>query len=180
MEGALMAHFDLSLYETVAQRLERWWIAFPNGRIITSIHHYDGTTVIMRAECFNNEDKLISTGYAEEVFGSSNVNKTSYIENCETSCIGRAISNSCIGHTGERASSTEMDKVNRVNSTPAPDTFGGATPKQIGFLKSLARGKAWDDFQLLEFIHKTLGVDDVVIETLSSGQCRVLIDRMKL
>ena len=174
-----MAHFDLSLYETVAQRLERWWIAFPNGRIITSIHHYDGTTVIMRAECFNNEDKLISTGYAEEVFGSSNVNKTSYIENCETSCIGRAISNSCIGHTGERASSTEMEKVNRVNSTPAPDTFGGATPKQIGFLKSLARGKAWDDFQLLEFIHKTLGVDDVVVETLSSGQCRVLIDRMK-
>ena len=63
-----------------------------------------------------------------------------------------------------------------VISTSAP---GGATPKQIGFLKSLARGKAWDDFQLLEFIHKTLGVDDVVVETLSSGQCRVLIDRMK-
>jgi hypothetical protein len=73
-----------------------------------------------------------------------------------------------------------MEKVNRVNSTPAPDTFGGASAKQIGFLKSLARGKAWDDFQLLEFIHKTLGVDDVVVETLSSGQCRVLIDRMKL
>jgi len=179
MEGALMA-FDLSLYETVAQRLVRWWVAYPNGRIITSIHHYDGSTIIMRAECYNNEDKLISTGYAEEVFGSSNVNKTSYIENCETSCIGRAISNSCIGHTGERASVTEMEKVNRVNSTPAPDTFGGASPKQIAFLKSLARGKAWDDFQLLEFIHKTLGVDDVVIETLSSGQCRVLIDRMKL
>jgi hypothetical protein len=64
---------------------------------------------------------------------------------------------------------TEMDKVNRVNSAPAPDAFGGASPKQIGFLKSLARGKAWDDFQLLEFIHKTLGVDDVVVETLSSG-----------
>tara|TARA_R110002126_G_scaffold13578_2_gene58668 strand:- start:164 stop:691 length:528 start_codon:yes stop_codon:yes gene_type:complete len=175
-----MAHFDLSLYETVAQRLERWWIAFPNGRIITSIHHYDGTTVIMRAECFNNEDKLISTGYAEEVFGSSNVNKTSYIENCETSCIGRAISNSCIGHTGERASSTEMEKVNRVNSAPAPDAFGGASAKQIGFLKSLARGKAWDDFQLLEFIHQTLGVDDAVLETLSSGQCSKVIERMKL
>jgi len=174
-----MAHFDLSLYETVAQRLVRWWDAFPDGRIITSIHHYDGSTVIMRAEGFNNEDKLIATGYAEEVFGNSPVNKTSYIENCETSCIGRMISNSKIGHTGERASSTEMEKVNRVNSTPAPDSFGGATPKQIGFLKSLARGKAWDDFQLLEFIHKTLGVDDVVIETLSSGQCRILIDRMK-
>jgi len=175
-----MAHFDLSLYETVAQRLERWWKEFEDGRIITTIHHYDGSTVIFRAEGYNNEDRLIATGYAEEVFGNSPVNKTSFLENCETSAIGRMISNSKIGHTGERASSTEMEKVNRVNSTPTPDTFGGATPKQIGFLKSLARGKAWDDFQLLEFIHKTLGVDDVVIETLSSGQCRVLIDRMKL
>jgi len=174
-----MAHFDLSLYETVAQRLERWWKEFEDGRIITTIHHYDGSTVIFRAEGYNNEDRLIATGYAEEVFGNSPVNKTSFLENCETSAIGRMISNSKIGHTGERASSTEMEKVNRVNSTPAPDSFGGATPKQIGFLKSLARGKAWDDFQLLEFIHKTLGVDDVVVETLSSGQCRVLIDRMK-
>ena len=175
-----MAHFDLSLYETVAQRLERWWTAFEDGRIITTIHHYDGSTVIFRAEGYNNEDRLIATGYAEEVFGNSPVNKTSFLENCETSAIGRMISNSKIGHTGERASSTEMEKVNRVNSAPAPDAFGGASPKQIGFLKSLARGKAWDDFQLLEFIHKTLGVDDVVVETLSSGQCRVLIDRMKL
>ena len=175
-----MAHFDLSLYETVAQRLERWWTAFEDGRIITTIHHYDGSTVIFRAEGYNNEDRLIATGYAEEVFGNSPVNKTSFLENCETSAIGRMISNSKIGHTGERASSEEMSKVNRVNSAPSPDTFGGASPKQIGFLKSLARGKAWDDFQLLEFIHKTLGVDDVVVETLSSGQCRVLIDRMKL
>ena len=186
-----MAHFDLSLYETVAQRLERWWAAYPDGRIVTSIHHYDGSTVIFKAEGYTGRNfdlqgkelgigRLIATGYAEEVFGNSPVNKTSFLENCETSAIGRMISNSPIGHTGERASSTEMEKVNRVNSTPAPDSFGGATPKQIGFLKSLARGKAWDDFQLLEFIHKTLGVDDVVIETLSSGQCRVLIDRMKL
>jgi hypothetical protein len=176
-----MAHFDVALYETVAQRLVRWWTEFEDGRIITTIHHYDGSTIIMRAEGYNNEDRLIATGYAEEVFGNSPVNKTSFLENCETSAIGRMISNSKIGHTGERASSTEMEKVNRINSEPArPDTHGGATAKQIAFLKSLARGKAWDDFQLLEFIHKTLGVDDVVIETLSSGQCRVLIDRMKL
>ena len=175
-----MAHFDLSLYETVAQRLERWWTAFEDGRIITTIHHYDGSTVIFRAEGYNNEDRLIATGYAEEVFGNSPVNKTSFLENCETSAIGRMISNSKIGHTGERASSEEMSKVNRVNSAPAPDAFGGASPQQIGFLKSLARGKAWDDFQLLEFIHKTLGVDDAVLETLSSGQCSKVIERMKL
>ena len=175
-----MAHFDLSLYETVAQRLVRWWTEYPDGRIITSIHHYDGSTIIMRAECYNNDDRLIATGYAEEVFGNSPVNKTSFLENCETSAIGRAISNSRIGHTGERASSTEMEKVNRVNSELArPDTHGSATPKQIGFLKSLARGKGWDDLQLLDYIHRALNVDDVVVETLTSGQCRVIIDGLK-
>ena len=175
-----MAHFDLSLYETVAQRLVRWWEQYPNGRIITSIHHYDGSTIIMRAECYNNDDRLIATGYAEEVFGNSPVNKTSFLENCETSAIGRAISNSRIGHTGERASVSEMEKVNRVNSAPArPDSHGSATPKQIGFLKSLARGKSWDDVQLLEYIHRLLQVDNVVVETLTAGQCSVIIDGLK-
>jgi hypothetical protein len=174
-----MAHFDLSLYETVAQRLVRWWVEYPEGRIITSIHHYDGSTIIMRAECYNNDDRLIATGYAEEVFGNSPVNKTSFLENCETSAIGRAISNSRIGHTGERASSTEMDKVNRINSTPRPDSHGSASPKQIAFLKSLVRGKGWDDTQALEFIHRVLQVDDVILETLTGGQATVVIDGLK-
>ena len=51
--------FDLSLYETVAQRLERWWATYETGRIITTIHHYDGSTIIMRAEGYNNDDRLI-------------------------------------------------------------------------------------------------------------------------
>ena len=174
-----MPHFDLSLYETVAQRLVRWWLEYPEGRIITSIHHYDGSTIIMRAECFNNDDRLIATGYAEEVFGNSPVNKTSFLENCETSAIGRAISNSRIGHTGERASVTEMDKVNRINSTPKTDSHGSASPKQIAFLKSLVRGKGWDDTQALEFIHRVLQVDDVILETLTSGQATVVIDGLK-
>jgi hypothetical protein len=178
--------FDLSLYETVAQRLVRWWDAYPDGRIITSIHHYDGSTIIMRAECYNNDDKLISTGYAEEQFGSSPVNKTSMIENCETSSIGRAISNSKIGHlggadSGQRASMEEMAKVNRLTSAPArQDTHGSATPKQIGFLKSLARGKSMDDLKLLEFMQHALQVNDVVVETLTFDQASKVISAMKL
>jgi len=174
-----MAHFDLSLYETVAQRLVRWWVEYPEGRIITTIHHYDGSTIIMRAECYNNDDRLIATGYAEEVFGNSPVNKTSFLENCETSAIGRAISNSRIGHTGERASVSEMDKVNRINSTPKTDSHGSASPKQIAFLKSLVRGKGWDDTQALEYIHRLLQVDDVILETLTGGQATVVIDGLK-
>jgi hypothetical protein len=135
----------------------------------------------MRAECYNNDDRLIATGYAEEVFGNSPVNKTSFLENCETSAIGRAISNSRIGHTGERASVTEMEKVNRINSAPAkPDSHGSATPKQIGFLKSLARGKNMDDLKLLEFMQHALQVNDVVVETLTFDQASKVISAMKL
>jgi hypothetical protein len=54
-----------------------------------------------------------------------------------------------------------------------------ATPKQIGFLKSLARGKGWDDLQLLDYIHKLLQVDDCVVETLTAGQCSAVIDGLK-
>ena len=175
-----MAHFDLSLYETVAQRLERFWTAYPHGQIVTNMMHYDGTTVIYRCESFDNDGRLISTGWAHEEYGNSPVNKTSFLENCCTSAIGRCISNGPLGHTGERASATEMDKVNRVSSAPArPDSHGSATPKQIGFLKSLARGKGWDDVHLLEYIHRLLQVDDVVVETLTAGQCSVVIDGLK-
>ena len=175
-----MAHFDLSLYETVAQRLERFWTAYPHGQIVTNMMHYDGTTVIYRCESFDNDGRLISTGWAHEEYGNSPVNKTSFLENCCTSAIGRCISNGPLGHTGERASATEMEKVNRVNSAPTrPDSHGSATPKQIGFLKSLARGKGWDDVHLLEYIHRLLQVDDVVVETLTAGQCSAVIDGLK-
>jgi hypothetical protein len=72
-----------------------------------------------------------------------------------------------------------MDKVNRINSTPRPDSHGSASPKQIAFLKSLVRGKGWDDTQALEYIHRLLQVNDVVVETLTAGQCSVVIDGLK-
>lgn len=171
--------FDLSLYETVAQRLERFWTAFPHGQIVTNMMHYDASTVIFRCEAFDNDGRLISTGWAEEVLGSSPVNKTSFLENCETSSVGRCISNSGLGHTGERASMEEMSKVNRVNSAPAP-TGGFATPKQVGFIKSLARGKNMDDLKLLEFMQHALQANDVVVETLTFEQASKLISAMKL
>ena len=174
-----MAHFDLSLYETVAQRLERFWTAYPHGQIITNMMHYDGSTVIFRCETFDNDGRLIATGWAHEEYGNSPVNKTSFLENCCTSGIGRAISNGPLGHTGERASATEMDKVNRVNSDPRP-TGGFATPKQIGYLKSLQRGKNMDDLKLLEFMQHALQVNDVVLETLTFEQASKVISAMKL
>lgn len=65
--------------------------------------------VVMRATVKNEEGRLIGTGWAEEIRGSSNINKTSALENCETSCIGRALAN--IGLGGEEyASANEVSE----------------------------------------------------------------------
>lgn len=119
-----MAQFNLENYETVADRLVRWWEEYPDGQILTSIHHYQGDVVLFRAEGYDNNGKLIATGYAEEIRGSSPVNRTSFVENGETSAIGRMIANSPLGHTGERPSRTEMMKASShpaVVSSKGPD-----------------------------------------------------------
>jgi hypothetical protein len=77
-----------------------------------------------------------------------------------------------------------MSKVSRTGSSSKDETQASssgqfATPKQIGFLKALARGKELNDLDLLEFIHATLGVSDVVLETLTGVQASTVIDRLK-
>jgi hypothetical protein len=113
-----MGFFNPENYETVEERLVRWWAAYPEAQINTSMIHYDAKTVVFKAEGIV-DGRLIATGYAEEVLGSSPVNKTSFVENCETSAIGRMIANSPLGvEHGGRPSAQEMQKVQRQNANP--------------------------------------------------------------
>lgn len=115
-----MGFFNPENYETVEERLVRWWERYPDAQITTTMVHYDAKTVVFRAEGLV-DGKIIATGYAEEVLGSSPVNKTSFVENCETSAIGRMIANSPLGVSkpGARPSAQEMAKVQRINTQPA-------------------------------------------------------------
>ena len=108
-----MARFDLSQYETVEARLVRFWEDNPEGRVHTMLIHADENRYIVRAELFKNiEDRNpVSSGYAEETVGSSPVNKTSALENCETSAIGRAAANWIYqSKNAQRPSREEMTK----------------------------------------------------------------------
>jgi hypothetical protein len=109
--------FNLENYETVEDRLARFWADHPNGRIHTSIHHYDDNKIVVRAEAYFDRDKdthPVATGYAEEVRGASPVNKTSHVENAETSAIGRSLANCNYAPRGARPSREEMAKVQRA------------------------------------------------------------------
>jgi hypothetical protein len=105
--------FNLDDYEPVAVRHSRWLAQHPNGRTITHMVSTPGADIcVIRAELWL-EDVCIATGYAEEVRGAGNVNRTSHVENCETSAVGRALANAGMAGTdvNKRPSREEMSKV---------------------------------------------------------------------
>lgn len=117
-----MASFNLDNYETVEDRLVKFWNEHKDGRILTSIHYYDDNRILVRAEIYFNreDDRPVATGYAEELRGASPVNRTSHAENAETSAIGRGLANCGYAAKGSRPSREEMEKVQRMGSAPAP------------------------------------------------------------
>ena len=115
--------FDLENYETVELRLRRLYTKFPEARVLTDLVFHDERRFIIKAEVYLSTDDLspVATGYAEEIVGASPVNRTSALENGETSAIGRAISNSVLcleAPEGKRPSAQEMEKVQRYASEP--------------------------------------------------------------
>jgi len=118
-----MPKFNLDNYETVEDRLKVFWKDNPNARINTEIAHIteDGTCVTIRAEIFKQEEdaRPVATGIAQETKGQGGfANADAWMENCETSAIGRALANwKYQGSTKPRPSREEMSKV-QVEKNP--------------------------------------------------------------
>lgn len=111
-------------YAEVNQRVKAFRFVYPRGKIETKIINLDGDvgnrTCLMRCEIFDDLGNLLSTGYAEEKESSTFINKTSFIENCETSCIGRALGQSGFGIDTSIASYEEVE--NAINNQGARPT----------------------------------------------------------
>jgi hypothetical protein len=100
-------------YTQVVHRMEAFREAYGLAfGIDTMVIHDDGQRVVMKAVITGEDGAIIGSGFAEEIRGQGNVNKTSALENCETSAVGRALAS--IGLSGgEYASANEMDGVER-------------------------------------------------------------------
>jgi hypothetical protein len=112
--------FNLEDYETVEERLVKFWKDHPDGRIYTEIVEHTLQRFIVKASVYRTEVDAHpwTTGFAEETVSTRGVNSTSALENCETSAIGRSLSNAGYAPKGKRPSREEMAKVNQAQPKP--------------------------------------------------------------
>ena len=113
--------FNLEDYETVEERLIKFWKDHPDGQIHTKLLDQTSGRFIVEASIFRTEadSRPWTTGLAEETVQGRGVNATSALENCETSAIGRALANAGYATKGKRASREEMVKVAKVTEVKA-------------------------------------------------------------
>lgn len=110
-DGILTTNIKGKEYAAVNGRINAFRRLFPQGFISTEIVSLDAGVVVMKATCGyyeNGQAVVLGTGMAYEREGSSNINKTSYIENCETSAVGRALGMAGLGINTAVASSEEV------------------------------------------------------------------------
>jgi hypothetical protein len=109
-------------YVEVNTRVKAFRELCPEGMISTEIIEMADGVVTIKATIATEEGRIVSTGLAQEKESSSFINKTSYIENCETSAVGRALGFLGIGIDGSMCSADELaTALNNQNKKPATD-----------------------------------------------------------
>ena len=113
-------------YTQVVHRMEAFRTIFGlDYGVDTQVLVDDGHRVVVKAIITNENGIVIGSGMAEEIRGEGHVNKTSALENCETSAVGRALAS--IGLSGgEYASANEMEAVGRKQQNLNSQAVGSA------------------------------------------------------
>ena len=135
--------FNLDDYEPVASRLDRFLKAHPDARVITDLVHYLSDIAVFKAELWL-DGEIIATGWAEEIRGQGNVNKTSHLENCETGAVGRALANAGLSGSDftKRPSREEMGKVVRMTESgngTITEPSNLASDKQLNMIRAVCK-----------------------------------------
>ena len=178
-------------YAEVNQRIKVFRMLFPSGTISTELVSLNDGVAIFKASVQDEDGKLLGTGTAYEKEGSSFINQTSYIENCETSAVGRALAMCGIGIDLSIASYEEVAnaKLNQEQPKSAPKVKGeivknlpmeeeqGPIPgyPSIEIMQGIVRKHYPEGSQNLKKLLETFKCDS--IEVMSKEQLAAVYDK---
>lgn len=156
-------------YAIVNERVNAFRKVFPTGRIETEqiylIGEVGSRTVGFFARVYTEDGRLLGTGHAEEHEKSTFINKTSFIENCETSAVGRALGMAGFGISTSIASAEEVQNAIANQEEPL------ATEGQINMLL-----KYYTGFNLTRLLDAN-NIDD--LSKLPRSKASELIGKLK-
>ena len=99
---------EVKMYAPVNERVKAFRKTMPDGRITAQILQNDEKIIVVQAFVYGTDGELLATGHAYEVKNGSYINQTSYLENCETSAVGRALGFAGFGIDTAIASAEEL------------------------------------------------------------------------
>ena len=146
-------------YVPVNERIKYFRKEYPGYSLRTEVIQIDEDVAILKAVIRDNDSTIVAEGIAHEIAGDGFINKTSHVENCETSAWGRALGNLGIGIDTSIASSDEIHTAQR-KSTVIDDP---ATTEQIE--------------QIVELLRETGGTTN--LDKISKSAAKVLIGQLK-
>ena len=162
-------------YAEVNQRIKAFRMVYPEGSIITELVELENGICTMRAIVKDGENTL-GTGFAQEKESSSYINKTSYIENCETSAVGRALGMCGFGIDTSVCSAEELQ--NALNNQDKPNKED--KPK-VEYATEEQRGKRIRYYansrDKLDKVLKKYGVTNMV--QLKMSEAQEIIDKVE-
>jgi len=158
--------FNLDDYVAVNERVMKFYEKYKDGSIQTEILSIDNERVVIKAYAYRTQDdQRPSTGHAEEVRNSSYINKTSAVENCETSAVGRCIANLGFEIKHSIASKEEVQNAKAQQEVLAKKI----TQKQAVELDKIADEKGADKAKMLDF-YKVNSFNEMTVEQFESAK----------
>lgn len=154
-------------YETVASRVQRFREQHPDWTIYTKLVERTSDDVVMKASIKDEKGRTIATGHAEERREANTINRTSALEVCETSAIGRALAAFGLAGT-EYASADEVAQAVVQQDRPATD-------KTKKFLNDLYQSK-YPDGDILAWMVDQYGAEPT---KLTQEQASRMIEDLK-
>ncbi|MAC71259.1 MAG: hypothetical protein CMP84_16365 [Gammaproteobacteria bacterium] len=150
-------------YVEVSERLKHFRSNYIGYSLISEVVDINDTSITIKAIIYDDKQNPIASGIAQEVKGSSFINRTSYVENCETSAWGRALANFGIGIDAAVASYNEVanaitqqkqQKKEEVEQLMTPLTKTKMTKANYAVMKKSAEnhrkeGKEWEEILVI-------------------------------